>query len=162
MNAESKGREMALLTVDDLTMAFGGLKAVNEVTFDIAPGEILALIGPNGAGKTTVFNMLTGIYRPTSGKLDFNGKSLIGKAPHDICKMGIARTFQNIRLFDNMTALENIMVGRHARTNAGPLSAVLRTPGFKREEKQIIEDSLKWLSFVGLLDKVNELATNLP
>ncbi|MCL4553802.1 MAG: ABC transporter ATP-binding protein [Actinobacteria bacterium] len=162
MNAVGKSEETNLLKVDGLTMAFGGLKAVNEVTFEIVPGEILALIGPNGAGKTTVFNMLTGIYRPTSGKLDFKGKSLIAKAPHDICKMGIARTFQNIRLFDNMTALENIMVGRHSRTNAGPLSAVLRTQGFKREEKQIIEDSLKWLSFVGLLDKVNELANNLP
>jgi len=153
---------MTLLSVDDLTMEFGGLKAVSEVTFTIEPGEILALIGPNGAGKTTVFNMLTGIYRPTAGKLEFDGRSLIGKPPHAICKMGVARTFQNIRLFANMTALENVMLGRHSRTSAGPLQAVLRTPGFKREEQAIIEESLKWLSFVGLLDKVNELAKNLP
>jgi len=153
---------MTLLSVDKLTMEFGGLKAVNEVSFQIEPGEILALIGPNGAGKTTVFNMLTGIYRPTSGALNFDGRSLLGTKPHGICKRGIARTFQNIRLFANMTALENVMVGRHVRTKSGPLRAVLRTPGFKREEQNTIDEALKWLSFIGLLDKVNELAKNLP
>ncbi|MDZ4180882.1 MAG: ABC transporter ATP-binding protein [Coriobacteriia bacterium] len=153
---------MALLDVDNVTMQFGGLKAVNEVSFGIEPGEIFALIGPNGAGKTTVFNMLTGIYRPTAGDLRFDGQSLIGKKAHKICRSGIARTFQNIRLFANMTTLENVMVGRHIRTNAGPLQAVLRTPNFKREEQHTVDEALKWLRFVGLASKANELAKNLP
>lgn len=153
---------MALLDVDTITMQFGGLKAVSEVSFGIESGEILGLIGPNGAGKTTVFNMLTGIYRPTSGDLRFEGQPLIGKKAHRICEMGIARTFQNIRLFANMTTLENVMVGRHIRTNAGPLQAVFRTSNFKREEQNTVDEALKWLRFVGLSDKANELAKNLP
>ena len=153
---------MALLEIKNVTMQFGGLKAVNDVSFGIEPGEIFALIGPNGAGKTTVFNMLTGIYRPTDGSLLFDGESLAGRKPHKICKMGIARTFQNIRLFANMTTLENVMVGRHIRTNAGPFQAVLRTPNFKREEKHTVDAALERLRFVGLVDKANELAKNLP
>jgi branched-chain amino acid transport system ATP-binding protein len=153
---------MALLQADNVTMQFGGLKALSDIEFHIDEGEIVALIGPNGAGKTTFFNLLTGIYKPTSGKLVFNGKSLVGPKPHTLCKMGVARTFQNIRLFANMTALENIMVGRHSRTKSTPLAAVLRTPGFKREEKQIVADSVKHLRFVGLEKQANELAKNLP
>jgi branched-chain amino acid transport system ATP-binding protein len=153
---------MALVEATKTTMQFGGLKAVNDVSMHIDEGEIVALIGPNGAGKTTFFNMLTGIYKPTSGSLTFAGASVSGKKPNQICRMGIARTFQNIRLFSNMTTLENVMVGRHTRSKAGPLKAVLRTPGFKREEQATVDEALKRLQFVGLAGKANELAKNLP
>jgi branched-chain amino acid transport system ATP-binding protein len=153
---------MALVEATNATMQFGGLKAVNDVTMNIGEGEIVALIGPNGAGKTTFFNMLTGIYKPTLGTLTFAGTEVAGKKPNAICSMGIARTFQNIRLFANMTTLENVMVGRHTRSKAGPLAAILRGPKFKREEKSTVDEACKWLSFVGLLDKANELAKNLP
>jgi len=153
---------MALVEANNTTMQFGGLKAVNSVSMHIDEGEIVALIGPNGAGKTTFFNMLTGIYRPTEGALTFAGDSVSGKKPNQICRMGIARTFQNIRLFANMTTLENVMVGRHTRSKAGPWQAILRNPGFKREEKATVDSACKWLGFVGLLDKANELAKNLP
>jgi branched-chain amino acid transport system ATP-binding protein len=153
---------MALVEATNITMQFGGLKAVNDVSMHIDEGEIVALIGPNGAGKTTFFNMLTGIYKPTGGSLLFAGDSVSGKKANHICKMGIARTFQNIRLFANMTTLENVMVGRHTRSKAGPLSAVLRTPGFKREEQATVDEALKRLRFVGLADTANELAKNLP
>ena len=151
-----------LVEANNATMQFGGLKAVNDVTIHIDEGEIVALIGPNGAGKTTFFNMLTGIYAPTSGEMKFDSVSVSGKKPNAICKMGIARTFQNIRLFSNMTALENVMVGRHSRTLAGPLGALFRTPKFRKEEQRTVDESVKWLRFVGLGDKANELAKNLP
>jgi branched-chain amino acid transport system ATP-binding protein len=151
-----------LVDAQNVTMQFGGLKAVNDVTMHIDEGEIVALIGPNGAGKTTFFNMLTGIYTPTVGSLTFLGKVVGGVKPHVIAKAGISRTFQNIRLFQNMTAVENVMVGRHTRTLAGPIAAVFRTPTFKREEKKIMDDSFEILHFVGLGDKANELAKNLP
>lgn len=153
---------MALLEVKNVTMQFGGLKALSDVNFHVDKGEIVALIGPNGAGKTTLFNLLTGIYRPTVGTIEFNGISLVGKKAHRICIMGIARTFQNIRLFANMTTLENVMVARHTRTKETPLMAVLRTPSFKREEQETEDEARKWLRFVGLEEKANELAMNLP
>jgi branched-chain amino acid transport system ATP-binding protein len=153
---------MSILEAKNVTMRFGGLKALADIDFHVDEGEIVALIGPNGAGKTTFFNLLTGIYKPTEGTLSFNGKSLVGLKPHTLCKMGIARTFQNIRLFANMTALENAMVGRHTRMKGTPLSAVLHTPGFKREEEQVVLDAAEKLKFVGLRDKANELAKNLP
>ncbi len=153
---------MALVEATNVTMAFGGLKALNDISLNIDQGEIVALIGPNGAGKTTFFNLMTGIYKPTEGSVTFSGQELGGKKPHQVCMMGIARTFQNIRLFANMTTLENVMVGRHSRTNAGPLKAVLRTPGFKREEQHTVDEALKWLKFVNLADKANDLAKNLP
>lgn len=143
-------------------MQFGGLKAVSDVSLHIDEGEIVALIGPNGAGKTTFFNLMTGIYKATAGSVKFDGHELGGRKPHQVCQLGVARTFQNIRLFANMTTLENVMVGRHSRSNAGPLKAVLRTPGFKREEQHTIDESLKWLRFVDLVSKANELAKNLP
>ena len=143
-------------------MQFGGLKAVSDVTMHIEVGEIVALIGPNGAGKTTFFNLLTGIYTPTEGTLTFGGTAVGGLKPHKICNMGIARTFQNIRLFQNMTALENVMVGRHTRTAEGPIGAVFRTPKFKREEQNTEDQARKWLDFVGLGWACNELAKNLP
>jgi branched-chain amino acid transport system ATP-binding protein len=153
---------MALVDAKNVTMMFGGLRALGDITLNIEPGEIVALIGPNGAGKTTFFNLLTGIYAPTEGSLIFKGHSVAGKKPHLICRMGIARTFQNIRLFANMTTLENVMVGRHTRTLAGPLQAVLRTPKFKREEQASVDEAMKRLRFVGLADFANELAKNLP
>jgi branched-chain amino acid transport system ATP-binding protein len=151
-----------MLEVNNVTMQFGGLKALANVDFHVDEGEIVALIGPNGAGKTTLFNLLTGIYKPTEGTIEFQGTSLVGKKAHRICIMGVARTFQNIRLFANMTTLENVMVGRHTRTKATPVMSVFRTPNFKREEELTIEESRKWLRFVGLEGKANELAMNLP
>jgi len=143
-------------------MMFGGLRAVSNVNLHIDEGEIVALIGPNGAGKTTFFNLMTGIYRATEGSVTFNGQELGGMKPHEVCKLGIARTFQNIRLFANMTTLENVMVGRHSRSTAGPLKAIIRGRAFKREEQHTMDESLKWLRFVNLADKANELACNLP
>ena len=151
-----------LVDARNVTMQFGGLKAVNDVTMNIDEGEIVALIGPNGAGKTTFFNMLTGIYTPTEGKLTFKGDVVGGKKPHVITRLGISRTFQNIRLFQNMTALENVMVGRHTQTHASAIGAVLRTPGFKAEEARTVDAAFDGLRFVGLADKANELAKNLP
>jgi len=151
-----------LVDATNATMQFGGLKAVNDVTLHIDEGEIVALIGPNGAGKTTLFNMLTGIYTPTQGSLTFKGKPVGGVKPHIIAKLGITRTFQNIRLFQNMTALENVMVGRHTRTGATAIGAVFRTPRFKTEEAKTLDEAFEGLKFVGLGDKANELAKNLP
>ncbi|HEY5113520.1 MAG TPA: ABC transporter ATP-binding protein [Coriobacteriia bacterium] len=153
---------MSVLAAEKVTMMFGGLRALGDINLHVDEGEIVALIGPNGAGKTTFFNLMTGIYKPTEGSLEFDGKTLIGRKPHEICKMGVARTFQNIRLFANMTTLENVMVGRHSRSTAGPLKAVLRTRGFKREEQNTVDEALKYLRFVSLADKANELACNLP
>lgn len=143
-------------------MMFGGLSAVSNVSLHIDEGEIVALIGPNGAGKTTFFNLMTGIYKATKGSVTFNGQELGGLKPHQVCKIGVARTFQNIRLFANMTTLENVMVGRHSRSNAGPLKAILRGPAFRREEQHTVDEALKWLRYVDLADKANELAVNLP
>ena len=151
-----------LVEANNVTMQFGGLKAVSDVTMHIDEGEIVALIGPNGAGKTTFFNLLTGIYPPTEGTLTFEGQPVGGVKPHKICNRGIARTFQNIRLFQNMTALENVMVGRHTRTAEGPVGAVFRTPKFRREEKGTEAEARKWLDFVNLGWACNELAKNLP
>jgi branched-chain amino acid transport system ATP-binding protein len=151
-----------LVDAQNATMQFGGLKAVNDVTLHIDEGEIVALIGPNGAGKTTFFNMLTGIYTPTQGTLTFKGDAVGGKKPHLIAKLGITRTFQNIRLFQNMTALENVMVGRHTQTKATAFGAIFRTPSFKAEEAKTLDESFERLKFVGLADKANELAKNLP
>lgn len=153
---------MSLVKAENVTMQFGGLKAVSNVELHIDEGEIVALIGPNGAGKTTFFNLMTGIYKATEGSVTFNGQQLGGRKPHEICEMGIARTFQNIRLFANMTTLENVMVGRHCRSSAGPFRAILRTAGFKAEERHTVDEALKWLKFVDLTDKANELAINLP
>jgi len=151
-----------LVEANNVTMQFGGLKAVSNVTMNIDEGEIVALIGPNGAGKTTFFNMLTGIYPPTEGTLTFKGNTVGGVKPHKIAKMGISRTFQNIRLFANMTALENVMVGRHTRSIEGPIGAVFRTPKFKREERGTESKAREILNFVGLDWAANELAKNLP
>ncbi len=139
-----------LLVAENLRKEFGGLVAVNDVDFTIPEGSIISLIGPNGAGKTTFFNMLTGVYKPTSGRIEFAGGDVTGKPPHAITERGIGRTFQNIRLFHNMTARENVMVGMHSRLNGGILRSILRTRGIKREEQEAAERARELLEFSGL------------
>jgi len=157
----SKSHSDALLVVDDVTLKFGGLVALDKVSFDIREGEILGLIGPNGAGKTTCFNVTTGVYKPTSGAVRFQGRKLTGMKRHKITKAGIARTFQNIRLFKSMTALENVLVGTDAQHRTGLASALLRLPRHRREEKQGHERAMELLRFMGLESKADELAVNL-
>ncbi|MQY33183.1 Lipopolysaccharide export system ATP-binding protein LptB [Streptomyces sp. RB17] len=142
-------------------MRFGGLTAVRSVDFTVNSGEIVGLIGPNGAGKTTFFNCLTGLYIPTEGTVAYQGKVLPPK-PHLVTQAGIARTFQNIRLFANMTVLENVLVGRHTRTKEGLWSALLRGPGFRKAEKESEAKAMELLEFVGLAAKRDHLARNLP
>ena len=132
------------------------------MTFDIKPGEILGLIGPNGAGKTTCFNVMTGVYQATSGQIRFDGEPLAKRKRHDITKLGIARTFQNIRLFKSMTALENVMVGTDARSKVGLLNALFRTPLHRRTERESEKAALELLTFVGVSGSADELAANLP
>jgi len=139
-----------IVTVEHLTMRFGGLLAVSDVNMEVPPGKITGLIGPNGAGKTTFFNVLTGLYTPDSGSFELAGKPYEPTAVHEVAKAGIARTFQNIRLFSEMTALENVMVGRHIRTRSGLLGAIFRTPGFKAEEAAIARRAQELLDYVGI------------
>ncbi|MDQ0759938.1 branched-chain amino acid transport system ATP-binding protein [Streptomyces canus] len=150
-----------VLEARNVTMRFGGLTAVRSVDFTVNSGEIVGLIGPNGAGKTTFFNCLTGLYVPTEGTVSYKGTVLPPK-PHLVTKAGIARTFQNIRLFANMTVLENVLVGRHTRTKEGLWSALLRGPGFKKAEKASEERAMELLEFIGLEAKRDHLARNLP
>ena len=156
-----------LLDVKNLTMDFGGLRALDNISLDLREGEILALIGPNGAGKTTFFNCITGIYTPTSGDIFIAppGKKrerINGLAVHRVTERGLARTFQNIRLFPDMTVLENVMVARHCRSRAGVLGAVFRDRNTRREEEAIVGRSYEMLQTVGLSEAVNLLARNLP
>jgi branched-chain amino acid transport system ATP-binding protein len=151
-----------LLVVEGLRKEFGGLVAVNDVSFTVPSRKVVSLIGPNGAGKTTFFNMLTGVYRPTGGRITFLGDDVTGKPPHAITARGIGRTFQNIRLFQNMTALENVMVGMHTRLRANLFNSVLRTPFVKREEREAREKARALLEEVGLRRKAQEAAKNLP
>ncbi len=153
---------MALLEVRRLTMQFGGLTAVNGVDLAIESGMIASLIGPNGAGKTTFFNMLTGLYRPTSGFIYFQGKDITGTRPDRLVRIGIARTFQNIRLFNQMTVLDNVLVGSHSRLRAGLWGALIRPPGVRSEEQQAKMRALELLEYVGLgARKAQEIACNL-
>jgi branched-chain amino acid transport system ATP-binding protein len=156
------GSGNVVLACTQVTKAFGGLVAVNQVDFRVERGEIVALIGPNGAGKTTLFNAITGVYPPTSGKIWFRGHDIAGLLPSKVTRLGIARTFQNIRLFNEMTALENVMVGQHCRTHSNVLKIVARTPGAKREEKSARDKSLGLLQYVGLNGLEQEMAKNLP
>ncbi|MBT2402313.1 MULTISPECIES: ABC transporter ATP-binding protein [unclassified Streptomyces] len=150
-----------VLEASGVTMRFGGLTAVRSVDLKVNAGEIVGLIGPNGAGKTTFFNCLTGLYIPTEGTVAYKGTVLPPK-PHLVTKAGIARTFQNIRLFSNMTVLENVLVGRHTRTKEGLWSALLRGPGFKRAEAASEARAMELLEFIGLQHKAGHLAKNLP
>jgi len=139
-----------ILKVANVSKRFGGLQALSDVGIEIKRGQVYGLIGPNGAGKTTFFNVLTGLYTPDSGSFELAGKPYTPTAVHEVAKAGIARTFQNIRLFAEMTALENVMVGRHVRTHSGLIGAVLRTPGFKREEAAITARARELLAYVGI------------
>ena len=152
----------ALLVFERVSKHFGGLAALSEVSFSIERGTIFGLIGPNGAGKTTLFNVLTGLYRPDAGELQFAGRTLNGLKPNEIATRGIGRTFQNIRLFANMTALENVMVGRHVRTRAGVIGAVLRDASTRAEEAASTQRAQELLAYVGIGARANALATELP
>jgi len=151
-----------ILVAKNVTMQFGGLKAVNAVDMSIREGEIRALIGPNGAGKTTFFNVISGIYIPTAGSVRFNGVDITKLRPHQVTSQGIARTFQNVQLFDTLSSLENVMVGRHIRTKSGILATFVHTPRMKREENLCREKSKEILEFVGLGRYESTLAGNLP
>jgi branched-chain amino acid transport system ATP-binding protein len=151
-----------LLEVDNVTLRFGGVVALSEVTFDLHEGEILGLIGPNGAGKTTCFNAMTGVYAPTEGQIRFRGQPLTGRKRYQITKLGMARTFQNIRLFSEMTALENVQVGADAHHKSGVPAALLRLPVHFKEEQRGRELALELLDFVGVSAKADAVARNLP
>jgi len=150
-----------LLVAEKIRKEFGGLIASNDVDFTVPRGTIVSLIGPNGAGKTTFFNMLTGVYRPTAGRIVFDGEDVTGKPPHAITQRGIGRTFQNIRLFGNMTALENVLVGMHHRLHAGVLASIVRTPKVRHEERDANTKGRELLAFSGLRNKDDEIARNL-
>lgn len=151
----------ALLELKNITICFGGLVAVNGVSLEVREGEVVALIGPNGAGKSTIFNVITGIYPPTSGKVLFRDKDITGLKPYAITDRGIARTFQNIRLFKNLSVLDNVKIGCHCRGRAGIFGALFRHPGVKTEEKVMRDKSLKAMDIVDLTGKKDELAKNL-
>jgi branched-chain amino acid transport system ATP-binding protein len=152
----------SILSTVSTSKAFGGLLAVSDVSIDVAPKSIVSIIGPNGAGKTTFFNMLTGLYRPTAGRILFQGRDVTGTRPDLITAAGVARTFQNIRLFATMSALENVMVGCHSRMHAGLFGSILRTPSVRREEKEVTEKSREMLNYVGLsTDQHEQTAANL-
>ena len=153
---------MSLLTANAISKRFGGVQALDAVGFSIAAGEIYGLIGPNGAGKTTLFNVLTGIYAPDAGSFAFDGRDITGLAPDRIATAGIARTFQNIRLFANLSALENVMIGRHVRTRAGVFGAVLRNKRTLEEERAIEARALGLLDYVGIRARANDAAGSLP
>jgi branched-chain amino acid transport system ATP-binding protein len=150
-----------LVVAEGVRKEFGGLVATDDVDFTIPRGSVVSLIGPNGAGKTTFFNMLTGVYKPTAGTIVFDGEDVTGMPPHAITERGIGRTFQNIRLFQNMTALENVLVGMHARLKGGILSSILRTPRIRREERGARERGGELLSYCGLRNKDDEISRNL-
>lgn len=153
---------MALLKTDKLTIKFGGLTAVSGLDLVINENEIIGLIGPNGAGKTTSFNMITGVYTPTSGSVVFEGKNITGLKTHEITKLGIARTFQNIRLFGELTVLENVLIANHMRFGTNLFAAIAKTPSYLKKEKQIHEKSIGLLKALGLDDLKDEISSNLP
>jgi branched-chain amino acid transport system ATP-binding protein len=151
----------ALLALEDVSLRFGGLLALDKVSFEVREGEILGLIGPNGAGKTTCFNVMTGVYQPTSGRVTFAGEPLGNRKRYAITRLGIARTFQNIRLFPNMTALENVLVGADAHHRTNVVDALFRTPRHRREEREGDETARQVMRFMGLERRSGELARNL-
>ncbi|MDQ3066728.1 MAG: ABC transporter ATP-binding protein, partial [Actinomycetota bacterium] len=150
-----------LLVAEHVRKEFGGLVATNNIDFSIPQGSIVSLIGPNGAGKTTFFNMLTGVYKPTGGRIVFDGVDVSDKPPHAITELGIGRTFQNIRLFQHMTALENVLVGMHCRLKGGIIGSIIRTPRVRREEKDAHERARELLRFSGLRGRDGEMSRNL-
>jgi branched-chain amino acid transport system ATP-binding protein len=153
---------MAILTLRGLTQRFGGLVAVKDLDFEIEPGAIIAMIGPNGAGKTTVFNLITGIYKPSQGQIEFEGRNIAGWKTNAIVSLGISRTFQNIRLFGFMSALDNVMTGRHPRMHATLADSLLHTPRSQKEEAEVRERARELLRFCGLEASEHSFANNLP
>src|SRR5574341_134886 len=153
---------MLLFETKNLTKHFGGLKAVDGVDLRVERERIVSIIGPNGAGKTTLFNCITGIYQPTRGSVMFQDRDVTGMPPHDITTLGVARTFQNIRLFGGMTCAENVMVAAHCRTKAGVFGAVFRPPRVRKEERDMVVRAMDILRFVGLEDRAGRIASNLP
>src|SRR4051794_28082785 len=152
----------AILDAATITKQFGGLTAVSDVSFALPERSIVSIIGPNGAGKTTFFNMLTGFYRPTIGRITFGGANITGARPDIVMKIGMARTFQNIRLFSTMSAVENVMIGENARMHAGLFGSILRTPKVRREEKAVLERAHSELEYVGIKSRWHDhLAVNL-
>ncbi len=152
----------AILKGNGLTLRFGGLTAINNVRLSVAKHEIVGIIGPNGAGKTTLFNIVSGLYPPDEGELVYKGHSILGKAPHEVAALGIARTFQNIRLFGNMTVMENVMLGMHVRTRSGVIDSVRKSAVYRKEEKAAKLDSEALLDLTGLSDYRYHYATSLP
>jgi branched-chain amino acid transport system ATP-binding protein len=153
---------MALLKVENLSKSFSGLKAVSNLEMEIKEGELVGLIGPNGAGKTTVFNLLTGVYAPTEGIITFRGKKMNGLPPYKVSHLGMARTFQNIRLFSDLSVIDNVKIAYHQNVSYGTLSAVLRLPGFFKGEAEMEQKAYELLKIFGLNEKAKELAKNLP
>jgi len=151
-----------LLSIKNITHYFGGLKAVSNFSFDIPSGVIYGLIGPNGSGKTTTFNLITGIYNPTQGKIFMEGKEITGRKPYKIVQGGIGRTFQNLRIFNGMSVLDNIRAAKHYRSKSGIFSSILRLPGFLAEEKKTKEECMRLLEVLQLADRADEAAKNLP
>lgn len=152
----------ALLETRDVTIRFGGLVAVNLLNVEVKQGEIIAIIGPNGAGKTTAFNLITGVYEPTEGDILFNGEKINGKRPDEIAKLGIARTFQNIRLFKDLTVLENVLIAMHLNVKSGFFTTVLKLPKARKEEKEMIKFAEFLLEETGLLEHKDDVASSLP
>ena len=153
---------MAMLEVTSLGISFGGLRAVDELSMKIEKGGLVGLIGPNGAGKTTAFNMLTGVYRPTDGGIRLDGQNLIGKKPHEICKMGVARTFQNIRLFSELSVLDNVKTGLHHQITYSFAESMFHLGSYRKKEKQMDEKAMELLSVFGLESVADYRAANLP
>ena len=151
-----------LLKATDVSMVFGGLSAVSDLNLHIREGELLGLIGPNGAGKTTAFNLFTGVYRPTTGEITLRGKSIVGLAPYEITARGIARTFQNIRLFGELSVLDNVKIAYHSHMNYGLLEAMLRVGRYRAEEEKLEEEAMRLLEIFRLADSAAEKAKNLP
>jgi branched-chain amino acid transport system ATP-binding protein len=151
-----------LLKIESITKIFGGLTALEDVSFSIAAGEIIGIIGPNGAGKTTLFNIVSGIYDPTSGKVYYGGKDITGFPPEKLARLGMVRTFQGIELFGQMTVLENVMVGLHTNSQCGIIASALKLPAHLREERDIRERANSWLEFAGIAELAHVKAANLP
>lgn len=151
-----------VLSVQNLTHFFGGLKAVSNFDLELPPGVIWGIIGPNGAGKTTVFNLITGVYKPSQGKIFFLGEDITNLKPHSIIQKGIARTFQNIRLFGNVTVLDNVRIGLHPRYNSSIWEAIIRSGRFRKEEKRVKDEAMSLLEHFNLTSRWNEKARNLP
>jgi branched-chain amino acid transport system ATP-binding protein len=151
-----------VLRIDNVTKIFGGLTALQDVSFSVGSGEITGIIGPNGAGKTTLFNIVSGIYSPTNGTIYYEGKDITSYPPERLARLNMVRTFQGIELFNQMTVLENVMVGLHTKSRSGIFASILKLPGQIREERRIREQAARWLEFTGIADLADTMAANLP